>query len=130
MGNIDEQKIRDNLVVYTDKKFEDYYNGHFINGGRVLLNMRRHMTIGDIITFGTGFSSVMTNFLRYLDDEQVENFIEHIDEYVDDPSRLHADFPDFFGQRDTSARGTIGGIRKRLRPLIDEDKGLHSSRSG
>jgi len=129
LGDIDKQEIRGNLVVYTDKKIGEHYKGHFIEGGNVLLNMRRHMTIGDIISFGTGFSPVMTNFLRYLDNEQVENFIENIDEYVKDPSKLYHDFPDFFGQRDTSARGTIGGIRKRLRPLIDEGKGLHSSSS-
>ena len=129
LGNIDEQKIRDNLVVYTDKKIDDYYKGHFIHGGNVLLNMRRHMTIGDILSFGTGFSSVMENFLHYLDDEGVEDFINNIDRYASDPQLLHQQFPDFFRRADTSASGTIGAIRKRLRPLIDENKGLHSSSS-
>jgi len=129
LGNIDEQKIRDNVVVYTDKKIDDYYKGHFIVGGNVLLNMRRHMTIGDILNFGTGFSSVMENFLHYLDDEGVEDFINNIDSYASDPQLLHQRFPDFFRRADTSASGTIGAIRKRLRPLIDENKGLHSSSS-
>ena len=91
--------------------------------------MRRHMTIGDILNFGTGFSSVMENFLHYLDDEGVEDFINNIDKYVSDPVLLHKQFPDFFKQTDTSATGTIGAIRKRLRPLIDENKGLHSNGS-
>jgi len=129
LGNIDEQKIRDNVVVYTDKKIDKYYKGHFIEGGNVLLNMRRHMTIGDILNFGTGFSSVMENFLHYLDDEGVEDFINNIDKYASDPELLHRQFPDFFRKADASASGTIGAIRKRLRPLIDENKGLHSSGS-
>lgn len=129
LGNVDEQKIRDNVVVYTDKKIDKSYEGHFINAGKVLLNMRRHMSIGDILNFGTGFSSVMENFLHYLDDEGVEDFINNIDTYVNDPQKLHKEFPNFFKERDTSATGTIGAIRKRLRPLIDENKGLHSNTS-
>lgn len=129
LGNIDEQKIRDNLVIYSDKIIEVSYKKHFIVGGKVLLNMRRHMTIGDILTFGTGFSSVMENFLHYLDDEGVEDFINNIDNYVNDPQLLHKQFPDFFKKADASATGTIGAIRKRLRPLIDENKGLHSNSS-
>lgn len=129
LGNIDEQKIRDNVVVYSDKDIDKSYDGKFILGGKVLLNMRRHMTIGDILTFGTGFSSVMENFLHYLDDEGVEGFINNIDGYVNDPQLLHKQFPDFFKKKDASATGTIGAIRKRLRPLIDENKGLHSNSS-
>lgn len=129
LGDIDEQKIKDNVVVYTDKDVDTLYKGRFITGGKVLLNMRRHMSIGDILNFGTGFSSVMGNFLHYLDDEGVEDFINKIDAYVDDPALLHKQFPDFFKKTDTSATGTIGAIRKRLRPLIDENKGLHSNNS-
>jgi len=74
-GDIDESFIKNNLVVFTDKKFDEKYKSRFIFGGKVLLNMRKHMSIGDIINFGTGFSSVMQNFLYYLEDEQVEDFI-------------------------------------------------------
>src|SRR3989338_757904 len=129
LGDIDEQKIKDNVVVYTDKDVSAQYKVRFVTGGKVLLNMRRHMSIGDILNFGTGFSSVMENFLHYLDDEGVEDFINKIDEYVNDPALLHKQFPDFFKKTDTSATCTVGAIRKRLRPLIDENKGLHSSSS-
>ena len=135
LGNIDEQKIRDNLVVYSDRKIDDYYKGHFIYGGKVLLNMHKHLTISDILTFSTGFSDVMKSFLLYLDDEGVVDFIPRIDEYVDDPSQLHRAYPDFFappkrlGEEDKSAKKTIAAIRKRVRHLIDEGKGLHSQQS-
>ena len=135
LGNIDEQKIRDNLVVYSDRKIDDYYEGHFIYGGKVLLNMHKHLTISDILSFSTGFSDVMKSFLLYLDDEGVVDFIPRIDEYVDDPSQLHRAYPDFFappkrlGEEDKSAKKTIAAIRKRVRHLIDEGKGLHSQQS-
>lgn len=135
LGNIDEQKIRDNVVVYTDKKFDDSYKGHFIYGGSVLLNMHKHLSLGDILNFSTGFSDVMKSFLQYLDNEGVSDFIPKIDQYVNDPTQLHKDFPDFFaapkkaGEEDKSARKTVAAIRKRLRHLIDEGKGLHSQNS-
>jgi DNA helicase HerA-like ATPase len=134
LGNINEQKIKDNLVVYTDK-FDNSYENHFIYGGKVLINMHAHLSIGDILTFSTGFSDVMKSFLLYLDDEGVGDFIPRIDHYVQNPAYLHRDFPDFFApaarnaREDASARKTIAVIRKRIRHLIDEGKGLHSINS-
>lgn len=135
MGNIDEQKIRDNMVVYSDKKIDDSYKDHFIFGGNVLINMHKHLSLGDILNFSTGFSDVMKSFLMYLDDEGVSDFIPKIDQYVNNPSQLHIDYPDFFaapkraGEEDKSAKKTIAAIRKRVRHLIDEGKGLHSKES-
>lgn len=133
LGNIDEQKIKDNLVVYTDKDITGYKD-KFIFGGKVEINMHSHLTIGDIINFSTGFSEVMKSFLLYLDDEGVSDFIPKIDSYVSNPETLHHDFPDFFavdkkGEVEKSAKKTIAAIRKRLRHLIDEGKGLHNQKS-
>ncbi len=129
LGDINETKIKDNLVVYSDKKEADGYKDRFIFKGKVLLNMRKHLSISDILSFATGFSDIMRSFLFYLADEGVEDFIQNMDSYVADPSELHKKYPDFFGEKDKSARATIGAIRKRFRPLIDEDKGLHSGKS-
>lgn len=129
LGDIDEQKIKDNLVVYSDRKEADGYKDRFIFKGKVLLNMRKHLSISDILNFATGFSDIMKSFLFYLADEGVEDFIQNMDTYVADPAELHKKYPDFFGEKDKSARATIGAIRKRFRPLIDEDKGLHSGKS-
>jgi len=139
LADIDEQKVKDNLVLYTDKKYDNKYKGRFIEGGKVLVNMPEHLTIGDILTFGAGFSEVMKSFLLYLEDEQVSNFISDIDSYVRNPQYLHRDFSDFFGQaktdskgtfkEDVSARKTIMAIRKRISRLVDEGKGLHSKAS-
>lgn len=130
LGDINEQNIRNNLVVYTDKEVDKKYSNRFTSGGEVRLNMRKHMSIGDIITFGTGFSSVMQNFLYYLEDEQVKDFIDNIDEYVNKPQLLHRKYPDFFQkEKDASASKTIAAIRKRLKPLIEEGSGLHRSAS-
>jgi hypothetical protein len=131
LGDVDEQKIRDNLVVYSDKKIPEPYKGRFIFGGKVLIDMVTHLTVEDILSFGAGFSEVMRSFLLYLDEEGVSNFIKNIDDYVAYPERLHADFSDFFGdmkkkEPDASARKTIMAIRKRIRHLIDEGKGLHA----
>ena len=99
LADINEQKIKDNLVLFTDKNFGDQYKDRFIEGGKVLINMTQHLTIGDILGFGAGFSEVMKSFLLYLDDAQVGNFIQNIDSYVQQPKKLHDDFPDFFGQK-------------------------------
>lgn len=136
LGDIDDMTIKNNLVVYSDKKFPVEYreSKRFVYGGKVLLNMHKHLTVGDILNFGAGFSEVMKSFLLYLDEEGVSNFIQEIDSYVNDPQKLHKDYPDFFGQvkkdkEDVSARKTIMAIRKRIRHLIDEGKGLHSAKS-
>ena len=135
LGNVDEQKIRDNLIVYSDKQIDPSYKDHFTFAGKVLLNMRQHLTISDILSFSTGFSDVMKAFLQYLDDEGVSDFISKIDNYVSHPSQLHIEYPDFFappkksGDEDRSAQKTIAAIRKRIRHLIDEGKGLHSQQS-
>lgn len=140
LGDIDNDRIRNNVVVYTDKKLpEDYAKQkRFIDGGKVVLNMHKHLAVGDILNFGAGFSEVMKSFLLYLDEDGVSNFIENIDDYVENPSNLYRDFSDFFGEQkkdakgnvkeDVSARKTIMAIRKRIRHLIDEGN-LHSRTS-
>jgi len=72
------------VVVYSDKALPlEYQNSaRFIFGGKVLLNMHEHLTVGDILNFGAGFSEVMKSFLLYLDEEGVGNFIKDIDLYV------------------------------------------------
>lgn len=140
LGDIDDDRIRNNVVVYTDKKLpEDYTKKQrFISGGKVALNMHKHLAVGDILNFGAGFSEIMKSFLLYLDEDGVSNFIENIDDYVETPSNLYRDFSDFFGEQkkdtkgnvkeDVSARKTIMAIRKRIRHLIDEGN-LHSRTS-
>jgi len=138
LGNIDEQKIRDNVVVYSDKEIDSSYKGHFINGGKVLINMHKHLSLGDILNFSAGFSEVMKSFLLYLDSDGVSDFIPKIQDYIREPIKLRQAYPDFWGEpkkadkedkEDVSARKTIAAIQKRIRHLIDEGKGLHSKDS-
>lgn len=132
LGDINEQKIQDNLVVYTDKDIPENYKDNFIFEGEVKINMHKHLTIGDILNFSTGFSEVMKSFLLYLEDNEVEDFIQNINTYVNDPQQLHRRYPDFWSsgaRSEASARNTIAAIRKRIAYLIDEDKGLHLEQS-
>jgi uncharacterized protein (UPF0335 family) len=134
LGDLDEQFVKDNLVVYSDREIPSEYEGRFKFGGKVLLNMVSHLSVGDVLRFGTGFSEVMQSFLLYLDDQGIKDFIVKINYYVNDPQQLHQDYPDFFGEMkqnkpDTSARKTVMAIRKRISHLIDENKGLHDSKS-
>jgi uncharacterized protein len=136
LGDVNQDIVRENLVVFTDRKAPERYKQQksFEDGGKVLINMHKHLSVGDILSFGAGFSEVMKSFLLYLDDEGVEDFIANIDSYVNEPQKLHQDFSDFFGNvknkgEETSARKTIAAIRKRVRHLIDEGQGLHSSSS-
>lgn len=134
LGDVDEQAIRGNLLVYSDRKIAKPKG--YTHAGKVQVNTHKHMTVGDILNFSAGFSEVMKSFLLYLDDNQVEDFIKKIDAYCDSPQALYRDFPDFFGKKeegedkkgDKSARGTIMAIRKRIRHFIDEG-GVHSSTS-
>jgi len=126
LGDIDEQKIKDNLVVYSDKKMPSEYKDRFIYNGKVLINMHEHLTVGDILSFSTGFSDVMKSFLLYLEENQVKDFIKNINNYVANPQELRIKFPDFWAEgADKSARVTVAAIRKRIAYLIEEGKGLH-----
>lgn len=134
LGDIDDEQIRRNLIVYSDRRIPK--EARFTYKDKVQVNTHKHMTVGDILAFSAGFSEVMKSFLLYLDDKQVEGFIRKIDQYCDSPQKLYMDFPDFFGaktegddkKQDKSARGTIMAIRKRIRHFIDEG-GVHSSAS-
>jgi DNA helicase HerA-like ATPase len=140
LGGIAEQKIRDNLIVYTDKKLPEGHEKRFTYAGKVKLNTHVHMTVGDILNFGAGFSEVMKSFLLYLDDEGVNDFVSNIDKYVASPSLLYQKYPDFWGKsqngdgdkedkkEDKSARKTIAAIRKRISHLIDEGS-IHDTNS-
>lgn len=127
LGSIDEQAIKDNLVVYSDKKISD--DSRFNIKGNVRLNMHKHLSIGDILNFGTGFSEVMKSFLYYLEDEQVEDFIANLNHYASKPEELHKKYPDFWKEKDASASKTISAIKKRLSFLTEESKGLHLNTS-
>ncbi|GAG96671.1 unnamed protein product, partial [marine sediment metagenome] len=132
LGDIEEQKIKENLVVYSDKRLPHEYKDRFIYKGKVLINMHEHLTVGDILNFSTGFSEVMKSFLLYLEENQVKDFVENINNYVTNPRQLHEKFPDFWDtgtKGEKSARITIAAIRKRIAYLIEEGKGLHSSSS-
>ena len=138
LADIKEQKIKDNLVLYSDKNWQriekGIYKDKFTFGGKVEINMHEHLTIGDILSFSAGFSEVMKSFLLYLDDNQAKNFLANINAYVADPTKLHKDFSDFWAEMknkgdEASAKKTIAAIRKRISFLIDETKGLHSQKS-
>lgn len=130
LGDINDPSVKENLVVYSDKRFDNKYTERFIFGGKVFLNMHKHLTVSDILSFGQGFSEVMKSFLLYLDEEGVEDFVQNINSYASEPQKLHIKYPDFFGKakqdgKDTSATKTILAIKKRISHLIDKGKGLH-----
>jgi len=132
LGSINEKHIKENLIVYSDKKIDS--KGRFYYKGNVRINMHKHLSISDILNYAAGFSEVMKSFLLYLEDEQVQGFISKISQYVNDPKQLHIDFPDFWAAMkkpgdEVSAQKTIAAIRKRLSFLIEESKGLHSNTS-
>lgn len=132
LADINEDNIRSNLVVYSDKEIPAFYRSAgatFEYKGKVELDMVNNLTVGDILNFGSGFSDVMKQFLFYLDEEGVTDFITNIKEYVRNPQELHKRYPDFFKESDKSAGKTIAAINKRVQPLIIEGKGLHSSDS-
>lgn len=134
LADIKEQKIKDNLVLYTDKKLLEIYKDKFTFGGKVEINMHEHLTIGDILSFSAGFSEVMKSFLLYLDDNQAKEFLRNINAYVADPTKLHKDFSDFWAEMkskgdEASAKKTVAAIRKRISFLIDDTKGLHAKSS-
>lgn len=130
LGSIDENSIRENLIVYSDRSdVESKAKEKFTYKGAVRLNMHKHLSIGDILNFGTGFSEVMKSFLYYLEDEQVEDFIANLNHYASKPDELHKKYPDFWKEKDASASKTMSAIKKRLSFLTEESKGLHLNTS-
>jgi DNA helicase HerA-like ATPase len=134
LGDVNEQKVRDNVIVFSDKNIPAQYDGHFTYGGKVQLNMHKHLSVGDILSFGAGFSEVMKSFLLYLDGEQASDFVQRINDFVKDPRQLHVAYPDYWAEMkkasdEVSAQRTVAAIRKRIQHLIDENKGLHSAKS-
>lgn len=127
LGDIEDTYVKNNLVVYSDKKLSE--TDRFNYKGTVRINMHKHLSIGDVLNYSTGFSEVMKSFLLYLEDEQAEDFFQNINSYANDPQQLHIKYPDFWKDKDKSAGKTIGAIKKRLSFLIDESKGLHSQQS-
>lgn len=124
LGDIDHDNIRNNLIVYSDKTIDS--KNRFNYKGKVRINMHKHLSIGDVLNYSTGFSEVMKSFLLYLEDNQTEDFFQKINDYVNDPKQLHIKYPDFWdAKKEASSRTTIAAIRKRLSFLIDESKGLH-----
>lgn len=136
LADINEPKIRESLVVFTDRKLPPEYDDRFTHGGSVTLNTHKHMTVGDILNFAAGFSEVMKSFLLYLDDEGVQDFVANINGYVETPSLLRQKYPDFWSnnakdeaKEDVSAKKTIAAIRKRIGHLIETGKGIHCPNS-
>jgi uncharacterized protein len=138
-GDLNDNSVRNNFVVYTDRHLPIEYENNFIHGGLVRLDMKNNLTSEDILSIGGGFSEVMKAFLLYLSEENTTDFISNIDTYCNNPKLLYENFPDFFGElkanskgelkEDLSTRKTIMAIRKRIRHLIDETGSIHSSRS-
>jgi hypothetical protein len=64
LGDVDDDYVRKNLIVYSDRKIVG--SKKYSYRGKVQINTHKHMTVGDIITFSTGFSEVMKSFLLYL----------------------------------------------------------------
>src|SRR5690606_1827079 len=121
LADINEENVRANLVVYSDKAIPDFYErseSTFDYKGKVEIDMINNLTVGDILNFGSGFSDVMKQFLLYLDEEGVTDFIKNIKQFVKEPQELHKKYPDFFKETDKSAGKTIAAINKRVQPLI------------
>src|SRR2546421_4818259 len=56
LGDIEDKFIKENLVVYSDKKLS--VTDRFIYKGNVRINMHKHLSIGDVLNYSTGFSEV------------------------------------------------------------------------
>ena len=66
-GDIEDNNIKEGLVVYSDKPIPKIYNGRFSFGGKVKINFAKDFSVNDILTNSTGITSAGRNFLEYLD---------------------------------------------------------------
>jgi len=85
LGDVNETKVRDRLVVYTDRKeIAGKYENRFIHGGDVKVNFSRDFTINDIFQASVGLTNAAKTFLNYLDslptgnEQDVQEFISKI----------------------------------------------------
>ncbi len=49
LGDIDDERVRKNLIVYSDRKIPA--GAKFAFKGKVQVNTHKHMTVGDILAF-------------------------------------------------------------------------------
>jgi hypothetical protein len=66
-GDIEDNNIKENLVVYSDKPIPTIYNSRFVFGGKVKVNFSHDFTINDILQNSAGITNAGRNFLEFVD---------------------------------------------------------------
>src|SRR5690606_24969875 len=80
-GDIEDDMIKSDLVVYTDKQIPDFYKGKLEVAGKVKVNFAKDFTINDIFQTSIGITNAGKTFLEYLDSGQpndVKDFLEKV----------------------------------------------------
>lgn len=71
LGDINEDKIRDNLVIYTDKNIPKIYindnSKNFLFKGNINLNLPKDLQINDFMQISLGLTNAGKIFLEYID---------------------------------------------------------------
>lgn len=141
LGDIDELKIKDNLVVYLDKKFDEKYKNRFIYAGQVKLNLVKDFDINDVLQLSTGLTSAGKTFLEFIDGnpnkQDAEEFFNNIFN-KDDPKDVrhfaYRRFSSYFETKKAETdepdvkqhlRSMLGGVIRQIKSF----KSIHLSSS-
>lgn len=141
LGDIDEPKIKDNLVVYLDKKFDEKYKNRFIYAGQVRLNLVEDFDINDVLQLSTGLTSAGKTFLEFVDSipnkQDSKDFFNNIFN-KEDPKEVRAyayrRFSSYFETKKaetdepdvkTYLRSMLGGVIRQIKSF----KSIHLSNS-
>lgn len=80
-GDIENDIIKSNLVIYTDKQIPDFYKDKLEIAGKVNVNFAKDFTINDIFQTSLGITNAGKTFLEYLDGgnpEDVKEFLSKV----------------------------------------------------
>lgn len=72
-GDIEDDMIKSDLVVYTDKQIPDFHKEKLEVAGKVKVNFAKDFTINDIFQTSIGITNAGKTFLEYLDSGQPDD---------------------------------------------------------
>ena len=91
IGDIDVPVIRDNLVVFTDKKIPEFYKDKFTIGGSVKVDFSKDFSVNDILETAIGLTNAGRNFLEYISSIPNQNDVKKFFSLIfseKDPSKI------------------------------------------
>ncbi len=135
-GDIDESKIRDSLVVFTDKNIDNKYENRFTYAGKTKLNLANDLSISDFLQTAPGLTSAGRTFLEFVDSTpDNKQFLDTVFGNAD-PTQIrqfaYQKFSSYFEVKDGEKKepkqylqAMLGGVIRQVKSLVS----VHDAKS-